>query len=249
MRRFLVLVLLLCASLVSRAQWGVSANASFSCSNYTYAESGLEAFNNSLPRGWALDFAPRVVYAFGQNLCVGADLGFGYSNQRYTDGFYSPLTEVWERSEILCQEFYSAAVGLFARYKVHDWGRLQLHAELSASYRGGLGTNTTTQYAKDAFGEMKEVVSECSVMQHRLQLQLVPVVRYLLGASEHVSHCSLDLYLNFVSVAFTHTDTRVVDGEFGIDSKVSSQTVADNLGLGLRLLDASPVSFGFTYFF
>lgn len=250
MKRFLALALLLCVGVAVHAQWGVSANAGFGCSSHSCAEDGLEAFDSALPQGWALDFAPRVAYAFGRRLSAGIDLGLGYSSYRYTDGFYSPLTEAWERSEILHKELYSGAVGLFARLQVRSWGRLALHAELSGRYRMAFGTVTTTQYAKDAFGEMEEVKSRSRVWQQQISWRLVPVVGYLLGPADG-PHCSVELYLNFVSAAFAHTDTRTFEGKRwrGVGSEADSQRVTDDFGIGLRLLDANPLGVGFAYFF
>ena len=250
MKRWLVIAWLLCLGAVAHAQWGVSANLGFSMSNYSHTVSGQTAYDKTLPQGLTLDFAPRIGYAFSERWSAGVDLGFGYRNYNYTDGYYNPDKEEWEQSELLNQALYSGAVGLFVRVRVLSWDRLSLHAELAAGYRQGFGTQTSTQYREDGWGDLQKIVTSRAMNEGQLKLQVVPVFHYRLGNQES-ERLSLDVYLNVASVAFVRTITNVY-GEKSLMSngtELYSHTVTNDVDLAVRTLDASPVTIGFSYLF
>jgi len=246
---------MVCGAMAGYAQWGVSANMSVSTSNYAYTQGGQPAFNKDLPQGWAFDFTPRIGYAFGDLFSAGVDLGFGYANYNYTDGFYNPITEVWDQSEIFNQQLYSGMVGLFMRLQIQSWGRLSLHAELAVGYKKAYGTNTKTQYAEDVWGDYNKIVTSRDIQQDQFRLQVVPVFHYLLGnwkgGAGDKSHLSADLYLNFISMAYAHTVTNMYGekSKTNSDPELHSQTVTNDFDLGFRVLGTNPIGIGFTYSF
>ncbi len=251
MKRGFALVLLLCVGMVAHAQWAVSTNLALSYSGYNYAQGGISSFDKTLPQGWSLDFSPRIGYCFNERYTAGIDLGFGYSRYTYSDGFYSPISQEWEQSEMLVKELFSSSVGLFLRRQLLSWGRLSLHAELAAAYRLGFGLNTTTQYSGSSSGYTDEIVTSHSLHEYQTLVELIPVLHYDLGNQPGFSHFSLDLYLNFLSVAFLRTTTNLYaeHSEMNDGTAIARHTVTTDFDLSLRLRSAALLSLGVTYQF
>jgi len=250
MKKAALVFLLLCAFASAQAQWVVSGNLGYSRSGLTVTKFGDPAFDGTQPQGWSLEFSPRIGYSFNGNIAVGVQLGFIHSDYTYTSGIYSNLTNQWVESQELLYRRNNYSAGLYLRKFIHSWGDLTLHAEILVNYGIGRGYNHKTEYRlynypnQDPYYE--PITTSRLVHSARFAAQIVPVFNYSFG-----NRFSMDAYMNFASLIFSHNTTELYSEQSNITDGdvVEDRTVTTDLDLGIRTLNTSIITLGFSYTF
>lgn len=244
MKRLLAITALLTVATLVSAQISVGANLSFSLKGYRYSEQNLQAYNNNLPSGQTFEVAPRIGFAVSDKLVLGADLGYMNNSVAYTNGHYDVLNAAWVSTSTTQTRTHVYSAGLFARYMVHDFGRLSIHAEASAAFAYGSGVERNTQYSAN----YSEPLVFCrNITDRQLRLQIVPVFVYSFG-----NRFTMDMYMNFASLAFVHNNQQVsglYKENSRFDPPVGTETATYDFDLGVRTLGTSLLSLGFSYNF
>lgn len=246
MRRQLFFIIAMMAFCVAEAQVSVTADLGFSRDGYSFTRSGANAFDNSLPRGWNFSFSPRAGYSLNDDVTVGLQLGVGYSDYTYTDGFFDPLVGTWRQSQVRQVSQLDLSAGAFVRMKAMAWGKLSLHAELLASYGHGFGKVVTTEYEVHTMWDVK-VSQRCGT--GLFEMLLTPVVNY--AFTEHIG---MDVYVNLLSLSYSRTRERlygqtVPDARTNADAEIVSETVVSHFGVGVNALHTSLITLGVGYKF
>lgn len=240
MKQLLFIALFAIASISAFAQISLSANVACTLNGYTYKQQNLAAYNEALPSGHSFEAHPKLGFAVSDKLCLGVELGYLHSVSTTTSGIYNPNQGSWDKqsSDQMKNQVFSA--GLFARYQVHDFGRLSVHAELAGVYGFNNGLLTSTQTAgSDDLEFCRDIIS------HQMSVQLVPVFVYSFG-----NRFSMDVYLNFASLVFTRDNTQIsglYKKGYRFDHPAGTETTTYALDLGIRTRTTTLLSLGFTY--
>lgn len=140
----------------------------------------------------------------------------------------------------------TANAGGYLRFLIHDFGHFSLHVEALSGCLMGWGSSKLTEYEANY---NDEVVTHRDLHQRQIYAKVVPVFNYSFR-----NHFSMDVYMDFASLVYTH-NTEIQYGtqceNWGglTEKKVESETVTDNLDLGIRSLNSSIITLGFGYSF
>lgn len=244
MKKLLAVVSLVALSIAAHAQWNISADLSFSSTNYSYNRQGLEAFNSNLPSGMKAMFNPHFGYVFNDIFEMGVELGIGNLKYSYADGYYDPIGDAWQQMSADDETMLTFSASLYASFCCARFGRLTLHAEVSAGYGYGFGKLAHTEFhASDNW----KITTVADVQRQLLYAEVVPVFRYAFN-----SHISMDVSLNIVSAAVC----RIVDKQWTpynpddiYESSLESVTTTTDFGVGMNALNTNLLSIGFCYLF
>ncbi len=244
MKRLLFLVTYLLVFVLAQAQLALSVDVGYGNQGYSYRWQGLPAYDGSLPRGQNCYLAPRVGYQFGDEVSIGLQLGAGYSDFDYEEGYYDPLSSAWQRSATTNSSMLNATAKGYLRLRLFGTSSLSLHVELSGAY--GMGWGWETRVESKATADM-----DLRMKRHRTErsicAQVVPVAYYALN-----DHWGVDLYLNLAALTFVSTTVEKWPfGVMGMETaqQPESETTTQTFDIGVNALNTRLLTIGFGYRF
>ena len=225
------------------AQFGISLDLAYSRTGYSFIKSGLSSHNETLPVGQSFQCAPRIGYRFGEFFECGVDLGIANSINTYTAVIYDADVAQWVESSLLQNTMMTANAGGYLRFLIHDFGHFSFHAELCGGYLMGWGKERTTEYESHSGFEIN---THIDLRQRQFYAKVVPVFNY-----SFPNHFSMDVYMDFASLVYTHNTairyTQATGSNTSTD--IDTETVTDDLAMGLHTLNTSIITLGFSYSF
>lgn len=242
-RYILSLLLLVAFSTSLMAQITLTADISYSNSNYQFTKGTVSAFNSDLPKGFEVSFAPRVGVVCTDNVEVGVQLGFSYSDYAYTSGLYDPIALGWNPSHVDRPTSFTYSAGLYLRYCCMQWGKMALSLEMRGIYGFRKGLVYITEYSASY---ETAIESHVETQAHQIDLYLLPVLTYRFS-----NHFSMDINLNLATLSYSHSvetqwmPRRIYYGEPLVDT----HTETSQFGVGLNGLTTALLSLGFGYTF
>lgn len=226
------------------AQVTMSLDVGYGNKGYDYKWQGLPAYDGRLPRGQSCYLAPRVGYRFSDEVCLGVQLGAGYSSFDYEEGYYDPLSSAWKQTATTNSSMLNAMAKGYLRLRCFGTGNLSLHVELSGAY--GMGWGWDTRNEPKAL-DNSDLTMKRRQTERSLCAQVVPVANYAVS-----DHWGVDLYLNLAALTFV--STTVEKWPYGVAGVATAdqpetETTTQTFDIGLNALNTSLLTIGFGYTF
>ena len=247
LRRLFGIILLMFFALTASAQWTLSADLSYSSSNYNYTRGSIPAFNSELPKGHTFAVSPRVGYVLSDIYEAGLQLSYVTDDYEYTHGYYVDDKREWLVDAVTDKSFITFGASAYLRATCCRHGALSACFEFVAGYAFGYGGDYVTSYSAS---NGREINSRYDKRGSQFSFQVVPVLNYAFNA-----HISLDAYINALSLCYLRNATTTfcngidMDGYDIPDPQVYDKTVTSQFDLGLHALNTSLVTLGIGYQF
>lgn len=250
MKKVFLTLTLAAFAFAANAQIFVGANLGFrsygqSLSTETKTASGSDVVNANDYAGSYFFIMPKIGYQINDQMSAGLVVGFRADTEKdYIWGSPNAIYADWEG--VRTTSWNTITIRPFFRYNVMEFGDLKLFVEARIPIELGSiekwNTHETyTDLTDTKHDETAEGDNKTSSMSYGISV--IPGFSYNL-----TDNISLDVYINAISLAYTHTDRTYNNPDASVGGTLKDVTTFNDFTFGCNTL-GSGISVGFNYAF